>query len=38
MIGPCWRGEIELFGILRVEMCEEDGSQVDSTGAGNCLE
>lgn len=38
MIGPCWRGEVELFRISRVEVCEEEASEVDSTGARNGLE
>ena len=31
VVGPRWRGEVELF-VLRVEMCEEECSEVDSTG------
>lgn len=38
MIGPRRRGEVELLRVLRVEMCEEEGSEMDSTGAGNSLE
>lgn len=38
VIGPCWRREVKLFRVLRVKVCEEEGSQVDSTGAGNSLE
>lgn len=37
VVGPCWRGEIELF-IPRVEFCKEKASQVNSTSAGNRLE
>ena len=38
MIGPRRRGEVELLGGLGVEVCEEEGSQVNSTSARNCLE
>ena len=31
VVGPCWRGEVELF-VSRVEMCEEECSEVDCTG------
>ena len=38
MIGPRGRGEVELFRVLRVEVCKEESSQVDSAGAGDGLE
>lgn len=38
MIGPGRRGEVELLRVLRVEMCEEEGSEMHSTGTRNSLE
>lgn len=39
VVGPCWRREVDgLIGGTLVELGEEESAEMDSAGAGDCLE